>query len=603
MMQMPMPHLPLAPPWHGAVPWVPQPAPPFAPAALLPSVPAGVPDWGIGAHRQAFHANRGEVTLRLQARNLWVNPNQGGLANNCLIISLLQHATGIYTSEHAQAAEEVRQALMAQFPHIDYNAPLHSDAPETACVIRYVMQRHGLNRPVIFLEPAQDGVVARFSSVLADENIEQAVGIANWGDHFEAVVNLSGRSLLEHLTDLAPPAGAAAAAPVSAPALASVAAPKEWTAEDLLPPAIVKRPLRLEQALNNAVVNHGIREATRYSLNRAYGLELGTSRPRLVPAREEHRALMARLESAPNWTRLELSLARKFFVHLESKGMLFTEDVSGEDHRRFEQLVNKHGELCQNRPALNRLFKLKLKAPIHDTSQPKLQEHRQRLRELPEELRREERKAISKFFCHLEQLDGSWSTVAAQGVLGIQKVVDDAVAQGQIEPTTHRTLNRAFKLALKEPRPPVRKPVVPEHLALQDALPNNLRPTYRACIPHLLGYIESLGTSWAALVPDQGNPVQLQLEEFVNDAIARGQIRSETRPALNSAFGFTLRARSGRAKTFPMLPEHRCLIERLPAGLPLSARRNVTRFLCHLEVIGTSWSALVKEAADQDPAG
>jgi hypothetical protein len=415
---------------------------------------------------------------------------------------------------------------------------------------------------------------------------------------FEAAENFIDPSELARLNEPA----LSPMRPVAAPALADAEAPTEGTADPLLPPRIRTRPPQLEQAVNKAIAEHGFRSTLRHALNRGYGLKLEPPHEHWDPAREEHRALMNDLRSSSKWTATECSRAAKFLVLVERKGMVFTRDASNDDRQGFERLVNQHGELAHLRQTLNKIFNLELKAPVHDTSQPTLQEHLELMKGLREKLSPYLCKAVSKFFCHLEHENKSWSTVTV-GVEALQDTVNDAVARGQIDPATPRALNKAFGLALTKPKACAREPVLPEHLHLLAALPADLKTIYRSCVSHLLAYLESKGKSWRELAPDPTSPVQPQLEECINDAMARGQLRTETRTALASAYGFRLRSKSGRAKVSPVFPEHILLLKRLPADLSPSMRSNVNRFLCHQEVIGTCWSALVKEAADQDPAG
>jgi hypothetical protein len=152
---------------------------------------------------EAFETNRGLMTQRLLSRHLHVVPNHGGQANNCLIISLLQHATRNYSSEHVNAAADVRRALAAAHPTVSLDEPLHSDDAAARWLIEHVVQNHarGRDMQVFFLEPGQDGQpIPR----IGREGSGPAVGIANWGVHFEAVMNLSDTDLITHLVDMAP---------------------------------------------------------------------------------------------------------------------------------------------------------------------------------------------------------------------------------------------------------------------------------------------------------------------------------------------------------------------------------------------------------------
>jgi hypothetical protein len=158
----------------------------------------------VQAHLSAFERNRQAMTNVLSARGLHVIGNDGGQANNCLIISLLQHATQNYDSHHGDAALQVRSALIAEFPELDFDGPLHSDDPASQWLIEHILQAYGggVDREVIFLEPGDQGIpiprVAR-----GGNDPMAAVAVANWGTHFEAVRNQGNLSWIEHLAELA----------------------------------------------------------------------------------------------------------------------------------------------------------------------------------------------------------------------------------------------------------------------------------------------------------------------------------------------------------------------------------------------------------------
>jgi hypothetical protein len=98
-----------------------------APAALRSSVP-----------NEEFAAQSGLIgqlkhNLRAQGFKIW--PNRGA-KNNCLIISMLQHATGDYRSQHSKQAEHYKQLLVKQSGGTErIDSPLYSDEKLTRWLI------------------------------------------------------------------------------------------------------------------------------------------------------------------------------------------------------------------------------------------------------------------------------------------------------------------------------------------------------------------------------------------------------------------------------------------------------------------------------------
>ncbi len=98
-----------------------------APAALRTSVP-----------NEEFASQRrliGKLKRSLRAQGFRIWPNHGA-RNNCLIISMLQHATGNYRSQHSKDADYYKQRLVKRSggnEHID--SPLYSDDALTRWLI------------------------------------------------------------------------------------------------------------------------------------------------------------------------------------------------------------------------------------------------------------------------------------------------------------------------------------------------------------------------------------------------------------------------------------------------------------------------------------
>ena len=159
----------------------------------------------ISANIAAFARNRRKTTLWLKDRGVQVIGNDGGAANNCLIISLVQHATGDFDSEHPEHAAAIRAALVAQFPHISMVDPLHSDTNEARWLAAHVHTNYGQEpAPALwFLEPGSDGrPIPRQVSGTGADGSGGIITVANWGRHFEAVRD-DGKLLPSLLPDLA----------------------------------------------------------------------------------------------------------------------------------------------------------------------------------------------------------------------------------------------------------------------------------------------------------------------------------------------------------------------------------------------------------------
>lgn len=176
----------------------------------LPSVAGGqstvlagrVDRANIQEQQEAFLRNRQDLVNRLSLRQLHVVPNSGGEnQTDCLIISLLQLATGQFHDGVQARAEQVRRALLERFP--GEGGRLHSDDRVFQWLCNHVFVVHGdcQRRQVVFLEPAPNGVAIPRTQQ-ADNHLAPVV-IANWGNHFEAVRNDSGRPWSEHLHALA----------------------------------------------------------------------------------------------------------------------------------------------------------------------------------------------------------------------------------------------------------------------------------------------------------------------------------------------------------------------------------------------------------------
>ncbi|WLG43194.1 hypothetical protein [Pseudomonas sp. FP1740] len=143
---------------------------------------------------------------------------------------------------------------------------------------------------------------------------------------------------------------------------------QHWSA--LAPAAGEEHTAALEAAVNTAIQDHGLDENTRAALNRGFNLTLvgPSGRVRLTPGLPEHQTVMAQLpESLSSAYRSNIS---RFLCHLEQQNQRWAAlaPAAGEERPlALEAAVNTamqhHGLDESTRAAINRGFKLKLKAP------------------------------------------------------------------------------------------------------------------------------------------------------------------------------------------------------------------------------------------------
>lgn len=114
----------------------------------------------------------------LADNDIAVIPN-AGRGNNCLIISLLQHATGNYADVHHAKAQEIRNLL-------EHDGMLHCDnAEEFAVVLALINAEYGTNMRPYFVQASKLWT----PYVLPEADIgEDPVMIWHQGNHYEALV-------------------------------------------------------------------------------------------------------------------------------------------------------------------------------------------------------------------------------------------------------------------------------------------------------------------------------------------------------------------------------------------------------------------------------
>ncbi|HEV2705517.1 MAG TPA: DUF4157 domain-containing protein [Pyrinomonadaceae bacterium] len=131
-----------------------------------------------------------EILLNQEAFQVWLATNEikvapnSGSGCNCLIISLLQHATGNYASEHAAKARTLREALIGQFPQIVLGQMLHSDDPAYVWLVNRINEEYGISMNPVFVSPDAE---ARPFVHPVNQIGENPVVIWQQGNHYEAL--------------------------------------------------------------------------------------------------------------------------------------------------------------------------------------------------------------------------------------------------------------------------------------------------------------------------------------------------------------------------------------------------------------------------------
>ena len=132
-------------------------------------------------------AGRAETLQWFEQRGIRAAYNSGH-GMDCLIISLLQHATGRYDAqsepELAELAGHYRAELAQNHPEIQQgDLMLYDDESAVAALIRTINRDFGADMNVHLITPTPDGPVRFQPSQLGS----QPVGIAMFGNHFQAV--------------------------------------------------------------------------------------------------------------------------------------------------------------------------------------------------------------------------------------------------------------------------------------------------------------------------------------------------------------------------------------------------------------------------------
>jgi hypothetical protein len=133
-------------------------------------------------------AGRDETLRWFAQHGIVAADNSGHASMDCLIISLLQHATGRYDAQAeprlAAQAARYREALAGEYPEIERgDRMLYDDEPAVATLLRRINRDYGVSMNLQLIMPSADGPVRFQASALGTD----PVGIAMFGNHFQAV--------------------------------------------------------------------------------------------------------------------------------------------------------------------------------------------------------------------------------------------------------------------------------------------------------------------------------------------------------------------------------------------------------------------------------
>lgn len=149
----------------------------------------------LHAEREAQQKLNGQLRHWFDTNGFDVKPNSGN-SNNCLIISMLQHVTGDYHSDHVNQASHYKQKLAQQSGHeIKTSHALHSDTVLTSWLIDQINHDYfgqQKDRYVCFWMVTAD--LDGKPAVRSIGEGQRAAAIFDGAGHYEAVVARNIRS-------------------------------------------------------------------------------------------------------------------------------------------------------------------------------------------------------------------------------------------------------------------------------------------------------------------------------------------------------------------------------------------------------------------------
>ncbi|MFC0693015.1 hypothetical protein, partial [Paraburkholderia humisilvae] len=246
---------------------------------------------------------------------------------------------------------------------------------------------------------------------------------------------------------------------------------------------------------------------------------------------------------------------RRFLVHLEEQGQSWSQLVpagsgAGARPAALEQAVSEgirhHGLQTRTRAAINHAFGFRLQGDIQRAVD--LQEHRDLLKDLPEELGQAYRSSVNRFLVHLEEQGQSWSQLVPAGSgagarpAALEQAINEGIRHHGLQPNTRAAINQAFRFRLQGDIH--RVPDLQEHKDLLKDLPEELGQAYRFSVRRFLVHLEEQGQSWSQLVPagSGAGARPAALEQAVSEGIRHHGLQTNTRAAINRALGFDLQS-------------------------------------------------------------
>ncbi len=110
--------------------------------------------------------------------------HNNGSGLNCLIISLLMHASGNYGNQHSDLAAYYREKLVQRFPEIRVGEMLYSDNPAYKWLVGEINKDFRVSLDVQFIQSEENGRPYMIPAIQTGLN---KVIILDYGGHYEAV--------------------------------------------------------------------------------------------------------------------------------------------------------------------------------------------------------------------------------------------------------------------------------------------------------------------------------------------------------------------------------------------------------------------------------
>ncbi|MFC7633713.1 hypothetical protein ACFQVB_40095 [Paraburkholderia humisilvae] len=282
---------------------------------------------------------------------------------------------------------------------------------------------------------------------------------------------------------------------------------------------------------------------------------------RFAPTLPEHIDLLKHLPEELN--KVYRTNVKRFLAHLEEQGQSWSQLVpagsgAGARPAALEQAVNDgirhHGLPTNTRAAINQAFGFRLQGDIKKVRlAPDLQEHKDLLKDLPEELGPTYRSNVKWFLVHLEEQGQSWSQLVPAGSgagarpAALEQAVNEGIRHHGLQHNTRTALNQAFGFKLQGDTRRVRlAPDLQGHKDLLKNLPEEPSQRYYSSVNRFLVHLEEQGQSWSQLVPagSGAGARPAALEQAVNEGIRHHGLQPNTRAAINHAFGFKLQSKA-----------------------------------------------------------